>query len=167
MSRIYMLRGQGCGVLHEKAYPAFPTDSQVAEAMAKELELHGFKDGKPRARWVKVVGVELADGKDSPEPPEGSKHHHEGALTQKEVDAMISAGPPGTHVAGVGIMTPAGEGKVTNPGEPGWKDGVAEKRMSAARDRATMAAARAREAETLKASDMGELDVDPAFASKG
>ncbi len=127
MATIYVMRGRGAGVMTDKAFAKFPTEGQIAEALEKEMALHGIKDGKPRTCWVKVQTMELDGGAPSSPAPEGASFHYEASLTQEEVDAMLAAGPPGTMVAGVGMMVPEGEGSVVNPGDPGWTDRSAEK----------------------------------------
>ena len=121
MSTIYMMRGQGLGVMHSDAYSDFPTPEHVRAALGQELALHGFKDGKPRKRWVKIQPVQLHDGRDTTsEPPKNAAWHYEGELTQAEVDEMMKTAPPGTMLAGVGEVAPSGTGTAMNPDDPGF-----------------------------------------------
>ena len=85
MSRAYMIRCQGLGVLHDKVFPDPPTDAQLQAALQQELDRHGVTwdmdevedaDGNkvqkivgalPRERWVQVQATELVDGEEDSE----------------------------------------------------------------------------------------------------
>lgn len=113
MATIYMLRGQGLGVLHEKAYAAFPPEEAIREALALELERHGLKDGKPCERWVAVIEVELDENEASPNTIAGPCAF-KGILDVADVRRMNKAGPPASRSAAGDIVT-RGTGIIINP----------------------------------------------------
>lgn len=112
MSTIYMLRGQGLGVLHEKAYASFPPEEAIREALALELERHGIRDGKPCERWVSVIEVELEAGESDPSPT--GPRMFRGVLDANDVRRMLKASPPVSRSAAGDIVT-RGTGTVINP----------------------------------------------------
>lgn len=139
MSRAYMIRCQGLGVLHDKVFPDPPTDAQLQAALQQELDRHGVTwdmdevedaDGNkvqkivgalPRERWVQVQATELVDGEeDSEEEKKYQLRRTTGTLTKEQLDkkfAETTFAPPGTMAGAVPQMVLGGTGRVINPGE--------------------------------------------------
>lgn len=143
----YVLRGQGVGPMLDRVYAKYPTEAQIREALAYELERHGvvferdadgkIVGGKPRERWVRVQSIAI-DGVDmltSPPPP-GARAEMRGALDEDaiaEIVAGATKAPPGSAAADAPLYQARGTGVVVNPS-----------------DRETM---------TIGAEDVGTLDV--------
>lgn len=114
MSKVFMIRGQGSGVMTGRVYARWPTDAQLREALGEELRLHGFdRTGKPKKRWVMVVESDL-DGASLPEAKRGTERL-EGELDEDDVKKLFEAVPPAASVAGVGDVVASGTGKIINP----------------------------------------------------
>lgn len=127
MSKAYMIRGQGIGVMHDKVYLEPPPPEAMRAALVEELKRHGVawsKDDKGELqatsleRWVQTQIVEIIDGKEmgdieGPARIVGSFDDKELAATLAEV----RANPPGWHGAAAQVMSMTGTGIVTPPGQ--------------------------------------------------
>lgn len=116
--KVYVLRGQGIGVIYDRIYFRWPTPEQIEAAMAYELERHGVSpEGKPIERWVRVQTLELVGFTgEAPAVPDGVKAEHRGAFSA-EVAAEHHARPVSVAtgafadigIQGTAMVTPAGE----------------------------------------------------------
>ncbi len=128
MSKAYLIRGQGIGVVHDKVYLIPPTKAQMGAVLYEELKRHGLvvkKDEEgntsvtTRTRWVQTQVTELLDGVPLDETPE-EPVRLEGVLDQDQINELLSElekAPPGTHTAAVPLMSVTGTGRVINPSE--------------------------------------------------
>lgn len=152
--RAFMLRGQGANVMHWRVFLTYPTENDFRQALAFELEHHGIVferktkadgtqvvvKGKARERWVQVQETEIADlpaGAIAVDNtiPEGAMTRVSGKLSDEDVARIVddaNKAPPGTAIAGVGMVSAQGTGVVVNPGD--------------------------RHTETLTSSDVGVID---------
>ncbi len=128
MSKAYLIRGQGIGVVHDKVYLIPPTDVQMRAVLFEELKRHGLvvnrdEDGNvsfaTRERWVQTQVTELIDGVPLDETPE-EPVRLSGTLNQEQINeilAELQKAPPGTMAAAAPMMAVTGTGRIINPDE--------------------------------------------------
>lgn len=127
MSKAYMIRGQGIGVMHDKVYLSPPPPEAMRAALVEELKRHGVvwskdENGKLAAtgteRWVQTQITEIVDGQ-----PMGDLEgpvQIRGCLDENDITELlneVNANPPGWHGAAAHVMSMTGTGIVTPPGE--------------------------------------------------
>lgn len=132
--KVFMLRGQGIGVIHDRVYFAYPSNDEIQRAMVDELSRHGIKGGKPVERWVRVIPVELHGFAGAAPPvPENAPDQYVGSLPQEIVDKVMK------NSKQVMSISDAGHAEAVNMAAVGF---------------ATVTPA---EVETITTADVGEL----------
>ncbi len=122
MSKAFVLRGQGLGIVSDKVFLQWPSRAAFDEVMTRELESHGIdrESAEALARWVRVQEVEIVDER-AAEPAPGAPNDFVHGTLDAETAARLLAETPamGGEAAGSPLHF-AGTAAVTNPGEPGY-----------------------------------------------
>jgi hypothetical protein len=107
MAKIYFIRTQGGGVLHERAYKHKPSKAMVAEALQAETLRHGLdpKTGGERERWAIIVEVEVDETEHAAADVADDKTVAKFRGSRRQHRATNRARVAGIEMSGQGIVT--------------------------------------------------------------
>lgn len=101
MAKVYFLRHQAHGIVHEYPFVASPSDEQQAAVRQFCFNMHGFSHAKTPSEpyWMRVIEVEVLGPKDAPDVPKRD-------LSVVSEHGAGETSIPGRTIHGTGVVDP-------------------------------------------------------------